>query len=488
MSRFDFQLNDPGLLRQACFIGGEWLGAGDDGRLDVNNPATGATIASVPLGGSGEARRAIAAADRALPAWKARTAAERGGILRAWYELIMRHDGDLARIMTLEQGKPYTEAKAEIAYAASYVEWYAEECKRADGEVLPSPWTTSRLLVLKQPVGVCAAITPWNFPAAMITRKVAPALAAGCTMVLKPAELTPLSALALAELARRAGVPAGVFNVVTGAPKAIGAELTSNPVVRKLSFTGSTAVGRILMTQCAPTVKKLSLELGGNAPFIVFDDADIDAAVTGAIASKFRNTGQTCICSNRFLVQDGIHDVFAASLAKAVATLKAGCGLDAHTTQGPLINDAALLKVEALVSDAVAKGARLLTGGTRVRSDGLWFEPTVLTAVTPSMAVAREEIFGPVAPLIRFQTEAEAIALANDSEFGLAAYLYTRDLGRLWRVAEALDTGMVGANTGVISTAVAPFGGIKQSGLGREGSRHGLDEYLELKYLAIGGL
>ncbi|MES2262734.1 MAG: NAD-dependent succinate-semialdehyde dehydrogenase [Pseudomonadota bacterium] len=488
MSRFDFQLNDPGLLREDCFIDGAWLAANGDERLDVANPATGAVIASVPLAGADETRRAIQAADRALPAWKAKSAAERGAILRAWHNLMLQHDSDLARIMTLEQGKPYAEAKAEITYAASYIDWYAEEGKRADGEILPSPWSGSRLLVLKQAVGVCAAITPWNFPAAMITRKVAPALAAGCTMVLKPAELTPLSALALAELAHRAGVPAGVFNVVTGDPKAIGAELSSNPVVRKLSFTGSTAVGRLLMAQCAGTVKKLSLELGGNAPFIVFDDADVDAAVAGAIASKFRNAGQTCICSNRFLVQDGIYEAFAGKLAAAVATLKVGCGLDAQTTQGPLINEVALHKVESLVSSAIEGGARLLAGGRRVHDTGLWFEPTVLTGVDAGMDIARQEIFGPVAPLIRFGTEAEAIALANDSEFGLAAYLYTRDLARLWRVAEALETGMVGANTGVISTAVAPFGGIKNSGLGREGSRHGLDEYLELKYLAVGGL
>ncbi|WP_050463371.1 NAD-dependent succinate-semialdehyde dehydrogenase [Herbaspirillum autotrophicum] len=488
MSAYDFKLNDPALLRQQCHIGGDWQDAASGERFDVTDPASGAVIASVPLAGADETRQAIAAAEQALPAWRAKTAAERARILRNWFNLLLTHQDDLARIMTLEQGKPLAEAKGEIAYAAAYIEWFAEEGKRAYGEVIPSPFADRRLLVVKQPVGVCAAITPWNFPAAMITRKVAPALAAGCTMVLKPAELTPLSALALAELATRAGIPAGVFNVVTGNPRAIGGELTSSPIVRKLSFTGSTEVGRLLMAQCAPTIKKLSLELGGNAPFIVFDDADLDAAVAGAIASKYRNTGQTCVCSNRFLVQAGIYDAFAQKLAVAVAALKVGQGFEADVTQGPLINEAAVSKVEHLVSDALAKGAQVVAGGKRHARGGLWYEPTVMTGLTPDMALARQEIFGPVAGLFRFEDEAQAVAMANDTEFGLAAYFYTRDNARIWRVSEALEYGMVGINTGLISTEVAPFGGVKNSGLGREGSRHGLDDYLELKYLAMGGL
>jgi len=488
MATSDLGLQDAALLRQQLYINGLWQDADSGAQLDVNDPASGNRIASVPLAGAAETQRAIAAAEQALPAWKAKTAAERGRILRKWFELLLQHQDDLARLMTTEQGKPLAEAKGEIAYAAAYIDWFAEEGKRAYGEVIPSPFIDRRLIAIKQPVGVCAAITPWNFPAAMITRKVAPALAAGCTMVLKPAELTPLSALALAELAARAGVPAGVFNVVTGDPRAIGGELTSSPVVRKLSFTGSTEVGRLLMAQCAPTIKKLSLELGGNAPFIVFDDADLDAAVAGAIASKYRNTGQTCVCSNRFLVQTGIYEAFAGKLAAAVAALPVGQGFEAGVMQGPLINEAAVVKVELLIADAVAKGARVVTGGKRHTRGGLWFEPTVLSSVGRDAMVAKQEIFGPVAPLFRFDTEAEAVAMANDTEFGLAAYFYTRDSARSWRVSEALEYGMVGVNTGLISTEVAPFGGVKNSGLGREGSRHGLDEYLELKYIATGGL
>jgi succinate-semialdehyde dehydrogenase/glutarate-semialdehyde dehydrogenase len=487
MPNHDFKLRDPGLLRRHCYIDGEWTNADDGGSFDVADPATGAVIASVVRAGGAETRRAIEAAERALPAWRSKTAAQRALVLRTWFDLLLAHQEDLARIMTSEQGKPLAEARGEIAYAAAYIEWFAEEGKRAYGEVMPAA-ADRRLLVLKQAVGVCAAITPWNFPAAMITRKVAPALAAGCTIVLKPSELTPLTALALAELAARAGVPPGVFNVVAGEPRAIGAVLTAHPVVRKLSFTGSTEVGRLLMAQAAPTIKKLSLELGGNAPFIVFDDADLDASVAGALAAKFRNAGQTCICPNRFLVQAGIHDAFAARLAHALRALELGSGLDAGVVQGPLINEAAVRKVESLVTDALAKGARVLAGGKRRAADALWFEPTVLTGMTGAMDLARQEIFGPVAPLFRFETEQEAIALANDTEFGLAAYFYTRDHARVWRVSEALECGMVGINTGAISTEVAPFGGTKSSGLGREGSRHGLDEYLELKYLAVGGL
>jgi len=488
MATSDLGLQDAALLRQQCYINGLWQDADNGARLDVNDPASGDIIATVPLAGAVETQRAITAAEQALPAWKAKSAAERGRILRNWFELLLKHQDDLARLMTSEQGKPLAEAKGEIVYAAAYIDWFAEEGKRAYGEVIPSPFSDRRLIAIKQAVGVCAAITPWNFPAAMITRKVAPALAAGCTMVLKPAELTPLSALALAELAARAGVPAGVFNVVTGDARAIGGELTSNPVVRKLSFTGSTEVGRLLMAQCAPTIKKLSLELGGNAPFIVFDDADLDAAVAGAIASKYRNTGQTCVCSNRFLVQAGIYDAFAEKLARTVAALPVGQGFEAGVMQGPLINEAAVLKVERLIADALAKGARIVTGGRRHARGGLWFEPTVLSDVGPDALVAKQEIFGPVAPLFRFETEAQAIAMANDTEFGLAAYFYSRDSARSWRVSEALEYGMVGVNTGLISTEVAPFGGVKNSGLGREGSRHGLDEYLELKYVAMGGL
>jgi succinate-semialdehyde dehydrogenase/glutarate-semialdehyde dehydrogenase len=488
MPAIDFQLNDPALIRRHCYIDGQWQEADNGVRLDVCNPANGLAIGSVPRAGADETRRAIVAAQRALPLWKAKTAAQRGKILRTWSDLMLTHQDDLARIMTLEQGKPLAESTAEIAYAAAYIDWFAEEGKRAYGETIPSPFADRRLLVIKQPIGVCAAITPWNFPSAMVTRKVGPALAAGCTMVLKPAELTPLSALALAELAERAGVPPGVFNVVTGSSRPIGGEMTSNPAVAKLSFTGSTEVGRLLMAQCAPTIKKLSLELGGNAPFIVFDDADLDAAVIGAIASKYRNAGQTCVCTNRFLVQAGVYDTFAEKLSVAVAALKVGDGFETDVAQGPLINEASIRKVEQIVADALSKGARAIVGGRRhVRGDA-WFEPTVLTGLTAEMALATEEVFGPVAGLFRFKTEEEAIRLANDTEFGLAAYFYTRDAARIWRVSEALECGMVGINTGLISTEIAPFGGVKSSGLGREGSRHGLDEYLELKYLAMGGL
>ncbi|MBS0507617.1 MAG: NAD-dependent succinate-semialdehyde dehydrogenase [Proteobacteria bacterium] len=482
------QLNDPGLLRGACYIDGAWVGADAGRTLAVHNPATGAPIASVPDCGAAEAQRAVDAAQRAFTTWGQTTAAERSRVLRRWFDLMLAHQEDLARIMTAEQGKPLAEARGEIGYAASYIEWFAEEAKRAYGEVIPSPFKDRALVVTREPVGVCAAITPWNFPAAMITRKAAPALAAGCTMVLKPAEQTPLSALALAELAARAGVPAGVFSVVTGDAVAIGGVLTASPVVRKLSFTGSTPIGQLLMRQCADTVKKQSLELGGNAPFIVFDDADLDAAVAGAMASKYRNAGQTCVCTNRFLVQAGVYERFAEKLAQAVAGMRVGNGMHDGVEQGPLIDQAALRKVESLVQGAVGQGARLVCGGQRHALGGTWYEPTVLADVQPGMAVAREEIFGPVAALLRFETEDEAVRLANATESGLAAYFYTRDHGRVWRVSRRLEYGMVGINTGLISTEVAPFGGVKYSGLGREGSRHGLDEYLQLKYLALGGL
>jgi succinate-semialdehyde dehydrogenase/glutarate-semialdehyde dehydrogenase len=475
------------LLRDTCLINGEWIAA-SGARIDVRNPATGDLVGTVPSFGAVETRRAIDAAQAAFHPWRAKTAAERAKILRRWFELMMENQEDLARLMTLEQGKPLAEARGEIAYAASFIEWFAEEARRVYGEVIPSPLPDRRLIVLKQPVGVCAAITPWNFPAAMITRKVAPALAAGCTMVVKPAEQTPLSALALAWLGQQAGIPSGVLNIVTGEPVAIGGELTSNPKVLKLSFTGSTEVGRLLMAQCAPTIKKMSLELGGNAPFIVFDDADIDAAVAGAMLSKYRNTGQTCVCTNRFLVQEGVVGEFARKLAVAVAGLKVGSGFEEGVTQGPLIDGAGLAKVEELLADAVAQGAQVLCGGKRHVRGGTFFEPTVLTGATPAMRLAREEIFGPVAPIFSFRDEAEAVRLANDTEFGLAAYFYSRDIARAWRVGEALDYGMVGINSGMISNEVAPFGGVKQSGLGREGSRHGIEEYLEIKYLAMAGL
>jgi succinate-semialdehyde dehydrogenase/glutarate-semialdehyde dehydrogenase len=478
-------LQNPTLLRNANLIDGLWVGADDGATLTVIDPASGERIAEVPCCGAAETQRAIAAADAALPAWRALTARRRGQLLQNWNRLILNNADDLAALITAEGGKPLTEAKGETIYGASFVEWFAEEGKRTYGESIPSPASTTRLLVVKQPIGVCAAITPWNFPLAMITRKVAPALAAGCTVVVKPAEATPLTALALAALAEQAGFPAGVFNVVTGQPAAIGGELCASPIVRKLSFTGSTAVGRLLMAQCAPTVKKLSLELGGNAPFIVFDDADVDAAVEGALAAKYRNTGQTCVCANRFLVQSGIYEAFAARFAARSAQLKVGAGSEDGVAQGPLINAAGLAKVEAHVADAVAKGARVLCGGARHERGGNFFQPTVLADVTPAMRVAREETFGPLAPLFRFDSEAEAVAMANDTEFGLAAYFFTRDVGRCWRVGEALEYGMVGVNTGMISNEVAPFGGIKQSGIGREGSKYGIEEYLEIKYLCF---
>jgi len=451
----------------------------------VHNPATGELIAHIPDVGADQTREAIESAQAAYLLWKERTAEDRARILRRWFELMLQHQDDLALLMTSEQGKPLSEARGEIGYAASYIEWFAEEARRVYGEIIPSPWPDKRILVTREPVGVCAAITPWNFPAAMITRKVAPALAAGCSIIVKPATQTPLSALAMAELAQRAGVPAGVFSVLTGGARVIGAELTASPLVRKLTFTGSTEVGRLLAAQCAPTLKKLSLELGGNAPFIVFEDADLDQAVIGALASKYRNTGQTCVCANRFLVHDSVYDAFAAKLAAAVRALKVGNGLDADVGQGPLIDEPALAKVEELVADAVAGGAQVLTGGQRHALGGTFYEPTILTGVGPAMRLAQEEIFGPVAPLFRFHTEAEALQQANDTEFGLAAYFYTRDSARTWRVGAALQYGMVGINSGLISTAVAPFGGVKQSGYGREGARQGLEEYVQTKYLCM---
>ena len=468
-----------------CLIGGEWRAADTQRTIDVTNPATGETLGTVPRCGASETRRAIEAAAAAFPGWARRTAKERAVVLRRWHELMLAHQDDLAVIMTAEQGKPLAEAKSEIAYAAAFIEWFAEEGKRLYGDLIPGHQADKRLLVIRQPIGVVAAITPWNFPAAMLTRKAAPALAAGCTLVCKPATQTPYSALALAELAIRAGVPAGALNVLTGDATPIGAELTAHPSVRKLTFTGSTAIGKKLMAQCAGTLKKLSLELGGNAPFIVFDDADLDAAVQGAIASKYRNTGQTCVCTNRLLVQDPVYDAFAQKLAVAVRKLKPAFGLEAGATQGPLIDDAAVAKVEDHIRDAREKGAKVLVGGERHALGGRFFEPTILTEVTPQMAVAREETFGPVAPLFRFRSEAEAVELANSTEFGLAAYFYGKDLSRVWRVAESLEYGIVGINTGLISTELAPFGGVKESGLGREGSKYGLEEYLEVKYLLL---
>ena len=481
-------LKDTALFRQRCYIDGAWQDADQAGTIAIHNPATGQALGSIPNMGAAETRRAIAAADAALPAWRAKTAAERAKILRRWHELMLANQDDLALIMTSEQGKPLAEAKGEIAYAAAYLEWFAEEGKRAYGEIIPANGSDRRILATRGPVGVCAAITPWNFPAAMITRKAGAALAAGCTMVVKPASQTPFSALALAELAERAGVPKGVFSIVTGSAKEIGGEICASSIVRKLSFTGSTEVGSQLIAQCAPTVKKLSMELGGNAPFIVFDDADLDAAVVGAMASKYRNAGQTCVCANRLLVQDSVYDAFAEKLAVAVAALSVGNGVDAGVTQGPLIDDAALTKVSDMLADATAKGARVILGGKPHALGRTFFEPTIVADVTADMRMAREEIFGPVAPLFRFKDEADAIRMANDTEFGLASYFYARDVGRIFRVAEALEYGMVGVNTGIISTEVAPFGGVKSSGLGREGSRHGLDDYLEIKYICLAGI
>ncbi len=485
------KLNDQTLFRTEAYVDGQWISSRTGKRFVVTNPATGEVLAEVPDLDVSETRNAIVAANRALAGWRKRSAKERSIILRRWFELMTAAADDVARIMTAEQGKPLAEARGEVIYAASFIEWFAEEGKRAYGDTIPAPTNDKRLIVIKQPIGVCAAITPWNFPAAMITRKVGPALAAGCTVVVKPAEQTPLTALALAELGQRAGIPAGVLNIVTASAEsapAVGGELTSNPTVRKLSFTGSTQVGRILMAQCAPTIKKLSLELGGNAPFIVFDDADLDAAVEGALASKYRNTGQTCVCANRFLVQNGVYDAFAAKLAKKVATLKVGSGVEDGVSQGPLIDKSALCKVEEHVADAVAKGASILVGGKRHSRGGTFYEPTVLTNVTEDMLCAREETFGPVAPLFRFDSDEEALALANRTEYGLASYFFSQDINRIWWASEALEYGMVGINTGMISNEVSPFGGIKQSGLGREGSKYGIEEYLEIKLLCFGGL
>ena len=483
------QLTDQSLLCNRAYIDGAWLAADNGAAFDVTNPADGRVLATVPDMGASETRRAIDAAAAALPAWRARTAKERAVVLRRWFELILAHQEDLAVLMTAEQGKPLAEARGEVAYGASFIEWFAEEGKRIYGDVIPSHGADKRIIVTKEPIGVVAAITPWNFPIAMITRKAGPALAAGCTMVIKPAEDTPLCALALALLAERSGLPKGVLNVVTTARAAdVGGELTANPVVRKLSFTGSTEIGKLLMRECAGTVKKVSLELGGNAPFIVFDDADLDAAVAGAMASKYRNAGQTCVCANRLLVQDGVYDAFAAKLAEAVGKLKVGPGLSGEVQQGPLINDDAVAKVETLIADAVDKGAHLVCGGKRHDLGGTFFEPTILANVTPQMRVAREEIFGPVAPLFHFHTEDEAVQMANDTEFGLAAYFYANNLARVWRVAERLEYGIVGINEGIISTEVAPFGGVKESGSGREGSKYGIEDYVEIKYLCLGGI
>lgn len=478
-------LREPSLLRDRCYVGGEWLAADTGRTLTVKNPATGALVGRVPDMGQAETRKAIDAAHAAQEAWRERTGKERAGILRRWHDLMMLHQQDLAALLTAEQGKPLAEAAGEIAYAASYLEWFAEEAKRVYGDVIPGHLRDRRIVVLKEPVGVCAAITPWNFPSAMITRKAGPALAAGCTMVLKPASATPLSALALAVLAEQAGVPPGVFNVVTGSASAIGGELTSNPLVRKVSFTGSTEIGKKLIAQTATTVKKTSMELGGNAPFIVFEDADIDAAVEGAIAAKFRNSGQTCVCANRLLVHDKVYDQFANALAKRVAEMKVGNGMEADTVIGPLIDTNAVAKAEEHIADATAQGARVMTGGRRHALGGNFMEPTVLADVSPEMLIAREETFAPVAPLFRFRDDKEAIALANATEFGLAAYFYAADISRIWRVAERLEYGIVGINTGLISTEVAPFGGMKESGSGREGSKYGIEDYLEIKYLCM---
>jgi succinate-semialdehyde dehydrogenase/glutarate-semialdehyde dehydrogenase len=478
-------LKDPKLFRQQCYIDGGWCDANDGATLAVTNPATGATLGTVPSVGVSETRRAIEAANASWPAWRAKTARERAVILRKWAELMMANQEDLAVLMTAEQGKPLAESRGEIDYAASFIEWFAEEGRRVYGDTIPGHLADKRIVVLKEPIGVSVAITPWNFPAAMITRKAGAALASGCPMVLKPASATPFSALALAELAERAGVPKGVFSVVTGDAKVIGGEMTANPIVRKLSFTGSTATGKVLLGQCAATVKKTSMELGGNAPFIVFDDADLDAAADGAIASKYRNAGQTCVCAQRLLVQDGVYEAFAQKLVERVKKLTVGNGLEKGIVIGPLIDDKAVAKVESHIADALAKGARLATGGKRHALGGLFFEPTVLTGVDASMRITNEETFGPVAPLYRFKDDAEAVRMANDTEFGLASYFYARDLSRVWRVAEQLEYGMVGINTGLISTAVAPFGGVKESGLGREGSHFGIDEYLEIKYLCM---
>ena len=473
------------ILRKQCYVDGQWVG---EPALPVTNPATGAEIAKVPLTDARGTQAAIAAAQRAFPAWSRMLAKDRAKILRRWFDLQIEYADELAMLMTLEQGKPLAEAKGEVVYAASFVEFFAEEAKRVYGETIPTPKADARVVCIKQPIGVVAAITPWNFPAAMITRKVGPALAVGCTVVCKPASETPLTALALAELGARAGIPKGVFNVITGKASVIGGELTSSSIVRMLTFTGSTEIGKVLMEQCARTVKKVGMELGGNAPFIVFDDADLDKAVQGAMASKYRNAGQTCVCANRIYVQDGVYDAFAAKLAAEVKKLKVGNGVETGVTTGPLINKAAVTKVEEHIEDALAKGAKVIVGGKRHKLGGSFFEPTVLTGITQEMKVAREETFGPVAPLFRFKTEEEAIRLANDTEFGLAAYFYSRDIGRVWRVGEALEYGIIGINEGIISSEVVPFGGVKESGLGREGSHHGVEEFLEIKYMLMGGV
>ncbi|MDF2445181.1 MAG: succinate-semialdehyde dehydrogenase [Moraxellaceae bacterium] len=481
-------LKRPDLLRTQALVNGQWCDADGGERFVVTNPATGEEIAGVPRLGAAETARAIAAADSALPAWRARTGKDRAQILRRWYQLMMEHQEDLARILTFEQGKSLAEARGEVAYAAAFIEWFGEEAKRVYGDVIPGFTPDRRLLVLKQPVGVVAAITPWNFPIAMITRKVGPALAAGCTVVVKPASETPLSALAAAVLAIEAGVPAGVLNVVTGSASVIGPVLTGSPIVRKLSFTGSTEVGRRLMAECAPTLKKMSLELGGNAPFIVFDDANLDSAVAGALASKFRNSGQTCVCTNRILVQDAVHDAFVAKFAQALGTLKVGAGWEEGVNQGPLINEKAVAQTEALLRRATEQGARIVHGGGRHERGGLFFQPTLVVDVSNDSEVARNELFAPIATIIRFRDEAEAIQMANATEFGLASYFYSQDINRIFRVSEALEYGIVGVNEGIISTEVAPFGGMKASGMGREGSRYGIEDYLEIKYVCIGNV
>ncbi|MEH6525010.1 MAG: NAD-dependent succinate-semialdehyde dehydrogenase [Sneathiella sp.] len=481
-------LNDPDLLRMQGLIGGVWCDADSGETLEVKNPATGEVVGTTPLMGAAETRRAIEAASAAMPSWAGKTAKERANILRKWHDLMLENTEDLARIMTIEMGKPLAEARGEVAYAASFIEWFAEEGKRIYGDTIPEHQNDKRIVVIKQPIGVTVAITPWNFPIAMITRKAAPALAAGCPMVIKPAELTPYSAFAMAVIAERAGIPAGILGIVTGDAPAIGTEMTSNPIVQKLTFTGSTAVGKLLMEQCAGTVKKTSMELGGNAPFIVFDDANLDEAVEAAIASKYRNSGQTCVCANRMYIQSGIHDAFLEKFSEQVKNLKVGNGLDDGVLQGPLIVEAAVQKVERHIEDAVSKGAKIALGGSRHSLGQTFFEPTILTGVTQEMTVAREETFGPMAALFKFDDEQEVIAMANDTEFGLAAYLCARDIGRIWRVSEALEYGIVGINTGIISTEVAPFGGVKQSGIGREGSKYGIDDYLEIKYMCIGGI
>ena len=482
------KLKDKSLLRQQCYIAGKWIDADSGETIDVTNPATNEKIGTIPKMGEAETRRAIEAAEAVWPEWRARTASERSALLMVWRDLLMENQQDLAVIMTAEQGKPLAEAQGEIAYAASFIEWFAEEGKRAYGDVIPQTKADQRLVVVKQPIGVCAAITPWNFPTAMLTRKAGPALAVGCPMVAKPATATPYSALALAVLAERAGIPGGVFSVVTGSSGAIGNEMTANPAVRKLTFTGSTEIGKQLMEQCAGTMKKVSMELGGNAPFIIFNDANLDAAVEGALISKYRNTGQTCVCTNRFLVQSGAYDAFAEKLAAAVSKMTVGDGLAGETQQGPMIDMGSLEKVEEHVEDALSKGGKVLTGGKRHALGGTFYEPTVIAEASTDMLIASEETFGPVAPLFRFETEEEAIAMANDTEFGLASYFYTRDIGRCWRVGEALEYGMVGINTGLVSNAVAPFGGMKESGNGREGSKYGIDDYIEVKYLCMAGI